>query len=62
MEKILNDGAKLAMRDLTSEMQDLDLKWENKLRPHTFEEFPGQKDVKEKMKVFVQAASKRGSP
>lgn len=47
---------------LQSEMQDLDLKWENKLRPVSFDEFPGQKDVKEKMKVFVQAASKRGEP
>ncbi len=39
-----------------SEMQDTDVKWENKLRPHSFEEFPGQDDVKEKLKVFVQAA------
>lgn len=49
-------------RTLQSEMQDLDLKWENKLRPHTFNEFPGQKEVKEKMRVFVQAASQRGEP
>lgn len=49
-------------RILQSEAQDIDVKWENKLRPHTFEEFPGQTDVKEKLKVFVQAASKRGEP
>lgn len=49
-------------RIIQSEMQDLDLKWENKLRPHTFEEFPGQTDVKEKMKVFVQAARLRNEP
>lgn len=47
---------------LQSEMQDLDIKWENKLRPQSFDEFPGQTEVKEKMKVFVQAASKRGEP
>lgn len=47
---------------LQSEMHDLDLKWENKLRPQSFDEFPGQTEVKEKMKVFVQAASKRGEP
>lgn len=49
-------------RTLQSEMQDLDIKWENKLRPHSFDEFPGQNDVKEKMKVFVKAASQRGEP
>jgi holliday junction DNA helicase RuvB len=49
-------------RIIQSEMQDLDLKWENKLRPQTFEEFPGQTDVKEKMKVFTQAARLRSEP
>ncbi|MEQ1722401.1 MAG: Holliday junction branch migration DNA helicase RuvB [Pseudobdellovibrio sp.] len=49
-------------RMLQSEMQDLDIKWENKLRPQRFEDFPGQTDVKEKIKVFLQAASKRGEP
>lgn len=49
-------------RVIESEMQDLDIKWENKLRPHKFEDFPGQNDVKEKLKVFVQATSKRGEP
>jgi Holliday junction DNA helicase RuvB len=43
-------------------MQDIDLKWENKLRPPTFNEFPGQAEVKEKLKVFTEAASKRGEP
>lgn len=49
-------------RIIQSEMQDLDLKWENKLRPQTFEDFPGQHDVKEKMKVFVKAATQRNEP
>lgn len=49
-------------RILQSEMQDLDLKWENKLRPQSFEEFPGQNEVKEKIKVFVQAARQRNEP
>jgi Holliday junction DNA helicase RuvB len=43
-------------------MQDLDMKWENRLRPKKFEDFPGQKEVKEKIKVFVQAAVKRNEP
>ncbi len=49
-------------RIIQSEMQDLDLKWENKLRPQSFDEFPGQTDVKEKMKVFTQAARLRNEP
>jgi holliday junction DNA helicase RuvB len=49
-------------RVIQSEMQELDLKWENKLRPQNFDEFPGQTEVKEKLKVFTQAASKRGEP
>ena len=49
-------------RVIQSEMQDLDIKWENKLRPQTFEDFPGQHDVKEKIRVFVKAARQRGEP
>ncbi len=36
--------------------------WENSLRPKTFDEFPGQDRVKEKLKVFVAAARARGEP
>lgn len=36
--------------------------WENQLRPHTFSEFPGQENVKEKLKVFAEAAKRRGEP
>ncbi len=36
--------------------------WENILRPSSFDEFPGQDDVKEKLKVFVQAAKNRSEP
>lgn len=32
------------------------------LRPKTFSDFPGQDIVKEKLKVFVEAAKKRGEP
>lgn len=49
-------------RVIESEMTETDLKWENKLRPSRFEDFPGQKEVKEKIKVFTQAAKKRGEP
>jgi Holliday junction DNA helicase RuvB len=36
--------------------------WENILRPQRFEDFPGQDSVKEKLRVFVQAAKLRGEP
>lgn len=36
--------------------------WENELRPQTFSEFPGQDDIKEKLKIFVQAAKTRKEP
>lgn len=44
------DGAKV----------DGDLQWETSLRPQSFDEFPGQGKVKEKIKVFVEAAKSRG--
>jgi Holliday junction DNA helicase RuvB len=46
------DGAKI----------DGDLSWELSLRPQSFEDFPGQDRVKEKLKVFVEAAKSRGEP
>lgn len=36
--------------------------WENELRPQRFEDFPGQDDVKDKLRVFVAAAKHRGEP
>lgn len=33
--------------------------WENQLRPRQFSDFPGQDKVKEKLKVFIEAAKQR---
>lgn len=50
-------------RIVESDIEDVGEKtWENKLRPQSFGDFPGQEDVKEKLKVFVEAASRRGEP
>ncbi len=49
-------------RIIESVQLETETKWENKLRPHRFEDFPGQNDVKEKIKVFVQAAKNRNEP
>lgn len=42
--------------------QDGEKAWENALRPLKFEDFPGQQIVKEKLKIFVQAAKLRNEP
>lgn len=48
---------------LTPEKQsEKEVVWENQLRPHAFSEFPGQENIKEKLKVFVAAAKKRAEP
>lgn len=39
-----------------------DTSWEQKLRPPSFKEFPGQDNVKAKLQVFLEAAKKRGEP
>ncbi len=36
--------------------------WENRLRPQSFSEFPGQQVLKDKLQVFVEAAKKRDEP
>lgn len=47
-------------RILEGDPVDGEKSWENELRPQKFEDFPGQTDVKEKLKVFVAAAKHRG--
>lgn len=49
-------------RILDGENFEGDLKWENQLRPHRFEDFPGQDEVKDKLRIFVQAAKNRKEP
>lgn len=36
--------------------------WENQLRPAAFDEFPGQEDVKARLRVATQAAKERSEP
>lgn len=43
-------------------VEDGEVTWEKSLRPHTFAEFAGQEKLKEKLKIFVQAAKGRGEP
>lgn len=52
----------MTTRILEGDLLDGEKTWENELRPHNFEEFPGQEDVKEKLRIFVQAAKGRKEP
>ena len=36
--------------------------WENELRPHDFSEFIGQQEIKDKLRIFAQAAKFRQEP
>ncbi|MBX2989043.1 MAG: Holliday junction branch migration DNA helicase RuvB [Bdellovibrionaceae bacterium] len=49
-------------RILEGDLFDGETKWENQLRPQQFEDFPGQDEVKEKLRVFVKAAKNRQEP
>ena len=41
---------------------DTEKVWENELRPHDFSEFLGQQEIKDKLKIFAQAAKFRKEP
>lgn len=47
---------------LEGEVLEGEKSWENILRPSSFDQFPGQTEIKEKLKIFVQAAKKRQEP
>ncbi len=47
---------------LSGEVSDGDNFWENRLRPSSFSEFPGQKNIVEKLKIYIQAAKNRSEP
>ncbi|MCL2740265.1 MAG: Holliday junction branch migration DNA helicase RuvB [Oscillospiraceae bacterium] len=49
-------------RILSTEFAKEDIDIENSLRPRTLAEYVGQAKVKENMKVFIDAAKKRGEP
>jgi Holliday junction DNA helicase RuvB len=49
-------------RFITGDQLSEDITAEVSLRPQSFEHFPGQQKVKEKLQVFIQAAKKRGEP
>ena len=54
-------GDKKTKRWVDLKNQNKDSKIYKKLRPKSFDEFPGQKEVKNKLKIFLKAAQKRGS-
>lgn len=61
MSRIL-EGELIEEKIFEGKVLDAERSWENALRPNSFEEFPGQDEVKEKLKIFVQAAKARQEP
>jgi holliday junction DNA helicase RuvB len=59
---IIETNTQTVPSQLSPEKTDVDLSWENTLRPQTFADFAGQEEVKEKIRIFVQAASARKEP
>ena len=57
--KKLVDEEKLISPELQNEQEE---RMENSLRPKTLNEYIGQTKVKENMKVYIEAAKKRGEP
>ena len=51
------DENSLIRPELENEIEE---KMENSLRPKTLEEYIGQDKVKENMKIYIEAAKKRG--
>ncbi|MCK6600133.1 MAG: Holliday junction branch migration DNA helicase RuvB [Bdellovibrionaceae bacterium] len=49
-------------RILEASTSEQEKKWENELRPQYFSDFPGQEDIKDKLKIFVKAAKLREEP
>lgn len=47
-------------RVISTQVQEEDIKIEKNLRPQTVEEYIGQKKAKENLKVYIEAAKKRG--
>jgi len=52
-------AAEFEDRLVTKDIAPEEMQFENKLRPQTFQEFIGQKKLKENLTIFVEAAKKR---
>lgn len=48
-------------KSIITEISEEEIKYEKSLRPSTFDEYYGQSSVKEKLKVYIEAAKNRGS-
>ncbi len=53
---------KMNNRLVTPEPKQEDLVIEHNLRPRTLDEYIGQEDIKESLRVFIEAAKQRGEP
>lgn len=64
MAKIFESAESSLFEERAMEPQQLssDQSWENQLRPKTLEHYAGQDEVKNKLKIFIQAAKGREEP
>ena len=46
----------------TNQQKPEEVTWENSLRPSRFDEFPGQKKIVAKLKIYIEAAKRREEP
>ncbi len=59
----MDTGAEFVSRVIDGEqIDDTEVQFERALRPKSLAEFTGQEKVKEKIRVFMEAAKKRGEP
>ncbi len=49
-------------RIISTKLKTEDIKIENSLRPQTLEDYIGQKKAKDNLKIYIEAAKKRGEP
>lgn len=61
-EETTEKVAEISRGEISGISQEGELTWENQLRPSSFDDYAGQEEVKEKLKIFVQAAKSRKEP
>ena len=47
-------------RVISTKLQDEDIKIEKSLRPMYFDDYIGQKKIKDNLKIYIEAAKSRG--
>jgi len=62
MAKLFESNTATKSGDLEPNATSSEISWENQLRPKRLEEYAGQDEVKNKLKIFIKAAKDRSEP